>query len=85
MRTKTEDRKTKNGNADSELSSLPFFGFRFSYFVLTAFWRWLRAVSGDDAYERYAATLAGDEPCLSPGEFYRQRLERKYSRPCRCC
>ncbi len=52
------------------------------------FWCALRAVSGDDAYERYLAhwrARHGREPPLSRGEFYRARLERKWSRPQRCC
>lgn len=53
--------------------------------VMTAAWRWLRDVSGDAAYESYLAKHADTEPRLSPGEFYHQRMERKYSRPCRCC
>lgn len=51
-------------------------------------WEFVRTVSGDDAYECYIATRAESEPRLSPGEFYRQRLERKYNNkdsPARCC
>jgi len=50
-----------------------------------AVWGWLREVSGDDAYERYLAAGHADGGKLSRGEFYRQHLEQKYSRPCRCC
>ena len=56
--------------------------------VLASVWQWLREVSGDAAYERYLARDAGDPAPLSPGEFYRQRLERKYNNkdsPARCC
>lgn len=47
-------------------------------------WRFLRTVSGDDAYERYA-TRHPEGAVLTPGEFYAHRLEEKYSRPNRCC
>jgi len=47
----------------------------------------LRALSGDDAYERYlthhARAHAG--PALSRREFYREREERKWSGVSRCC
>ena len=99
-------RKTKLETGNSKLDTLrprmaffPIFVFRFSSFVFSALWRWLREVSGDDAYERYltravSARVTLSEPdgraegsasLLSPAEFYRERLERKYSRPCRCC
>ena len=45
---------------------------------------WLREVSEDAAYERYQARW-GTKSTLTAAEFYRERLERKYSRPCRCC
>lgn len=58
--------------------------------ALKGAWQWLRAVSGDDAYERYVAyqrrTGRGEVP--SRQDFYRQRLERKYNNkdsPARCC
>jgi len=48
---------------------------------------WLRALSGDDAYERYlthhARAHAG--PPLSRRVFYAQREERKWSGISRCC
>jgi len=47
----------------------------------------LRALSGDDAYERYlrhhAAAHAG--PALTRRAFYAQREERKWSGVSRCC
>lgn len=59
------------------------------------FWTLLREASGETAYERYlktarsvpAATDGSDSsrPILSPAAFYLERLEEKYSRPCRCC
>ncbi|HEY6516083.1 MAG TPA: YbdD/YjiX family protein [Steroidobacteraceae bacterium] len=48
---------------------------------------WLRALSGDDAYDRYlthhACAHAG--PPLSRRAFYREREERKWSGISRCC
>lgn len=57
---------------------------------LVASWRWLRQVSGDDAYERYLERRQreGDANILSREEFYCQRLERRYNNkdnPSRCC
>jgi uncharacterized short protein YbdD (DUF466 family) len=55
---------------------------------LTAFWRYLREVSGDDAYERYvahcAAHHAGEAP-MSPKEYFAERQRRKWSGVTRCC
>ncbi|HTA59029.1 MAG TPA: CstA-like transporter-associated (seleno)protein [Candidatus Baltobacteraceae bacterium] len=51
------------------------------------FWRGLRQWSGDSAYETYLA-CAERRPAkkpLSPTEFYVEQLNRKYSRPNRCC
>jgi hypothetical protein len=57
--------------------------------TLRALWRALREWSGDAAYERYllAFRRASNEKSapLSPAEFYVQQLERRYSRPSRCC
>jgi uncharacterized short protein YbdD (DUF466 family) len=51
-------------------------------------WGWLRAVSGDDAYERYrhhhAARHAG-EVLLSRRAFYEETQRRKWSGVSRCC
>ena len=66
---------------------------------MSSAWRWLREVSGDAAYERYLTRAAsarvtlsepdgrakGAPSLLTPAEFYRRRVEHKYSRPCRCC
>jgi uncharacterized short protein YbdD (DUF466 family) len=52
--------------------------------------RWLwdvaRQLLGDNAYDRYAQHVRarGGLP-LSPKEFYVSQLQRKYSRPSRCC
>jgi uncharacterized short protein YbdD (DUF466 family) len=58
--------------------------FRF----LRRFWRGLREWCGDSAYERYlrsAATQSGSCRALTAAEFYVEQLNRRYSRPNRCC
>jgi uncharacterized short protein YbdD (DUF466 family) len=55
--------------------------------VLRSVWRGLRHWSGDSAYETYlvcAARQRAQKP-LSAAEFYVEQLNRKYSRPNRCC
>lgn len=56
---------------------------------LGGFWRWLRQVSGDDAYERYLAhwraAHAGCGAPLTRAEFFRGEQDRKWSRIRRCC
>jgi len=50
-------------------------------------WQGVRQWSGDSAYETYAKCAArrlGRVP-LSREEFYVEQLNRKYSRPNRCC
>lgn len=51
--------------------------------------QFVRAVSGDDAYERYLERkqAEGARDLLSPREFYRQSLEHRYNSktPSRCC
>jgi len=52
------------------------------------FWRGLREWCGDAAYERYlrsAATRAETCQKLTAEEFYVEQLNRRYSRPNRCC
>jgi hypothetical protein len=52
------------------------------------FWRGVREWCGDAAYERYLRSPAAQrESCghLSAQEFYVQQLNRRYSRPNRCC
>ena len=56
--------------------------------VWRRWWDGLRAITGDDAYERYLAhrrTGHPDEATLDRGEFYRAELERRWSEPNRCC
>jgi uncharacterized short protein YbdD (DUF466 family) len=50
-------------------------------------WRGLREWCGDAAYERYqeSARRGGQSRVLSAQEFYVEQLNKKYSRPNRCC
>jgi len=55
---------------------------------LKAFWRLVRRLSGDDAYERYLAHLAEhhpDEPPLSKDAFFKQWQNNKWTGIKRCC
>lgn len=55
---------------------------------LRRFWRGLREWCGDSAYERYlrsAHTRSDSRDLLGPAEFYVEQLNRRYSRPNRCC
>ncbi|HMK86260.1 MAG TPA: YbdD/YjiX family protein [Steroidobacteraceae bacterium] len=55
---------------------------------LRSLWRWLRAATGDDAYERYRthqAQVHAHATPLSRREFYAERLRRKWSGINRCC
>lgn len=56
-------------------------------FALQSLWIGLRQWSGDAAYERYLECTArhGEATPLSESEFYVQQLNRRYSRPNRCC
>ena len=53
-----------------------------------AVWRYLREVSGDDAYERYlahhASRHAGETP-MTPKEYFAERQRQKWSGVTRCC
>lgn len=52
------------------------------------FWRGVREWCGDAAYESYLrskATRYGSCRRLSAAEFYVEQLNRRYSRPNRCC
>jgi uncharacterized short protein YbdD (DUF466 family) len=55
---------------------------------LRAAWRYVRAVSGDDAYERYlehhAAHHAG-EPVLTRKDYFSDRQRQKWTGVSRCC
>jgi uncharacterized short protein YbdD (DUF466 family) len=50
-------------------------------------WRGLREWSGDAAYDRYLyfARKSATQPPLTPAQFYVDQLNRRYSRPNRCC
>ncbi|HXJ07331.1 MAG TPA: CstA-like transporter-associated (seleno)protein [Candidatus Acidoferrum sp.] len=52
------------------------------------FWRGLREWCGDAAYDRYLRSKGRqDAECraLSAEEFYVEQINRRYSRPNRCC
>jgi uncharacterized short protein YbdD (DUF466 family) len=52
------------------------------------FWHGLREWCGDAAYESYLRSQAahcGSCRTLSQAEFYVEQLNRRYSRPSRCC
>lgn len=51
-------------------------------------WRVLRALLGDDAYERYLAHRRERHPgeaALDRGAFYLAELDRRWARINRCC
>ncbi len=54
---------------------------------LQHFWMGLRQWSGDAAYEHYleCAVRHRVSRILSESEFYVEQLNRRYSRPNRCC
>jgi len=55
---------------------------------LVTLWQLLRALSGDDAYERYCAHQAqqhAGQPLLSRRSFYLHSQQRKWSGVSRCC
>jgi uncharacterized short protein YbdD (DUF466 family) len=55
---------------------------------IAAGWSYLRAVSGDDAYERYlahhAAAHAGEAP-MSRKVYFTERQKQKWTGVTRCC
>lgn len=55
---------------------------------LRRFWRGFREWCGDAAYESYLGSKASQgssSRTLSQAEFYVDQLNRRYSRPNRCC
>jgi uncharacterized short protein YbdD (DUF466 family) len=55
---------------------------------LSAGWSYLRAVSGDDAYERYLAHHAAEHPGAPPmtrKAYFVERQQRKWTGVTRCC
>jgi hypothetical protein len=56
--------------------------------ILLRFWRGLREWCGDAAYETYLrskGTQSSASCKLTPAEFYVEQLNRRYSKPNRCC
>jgi uncharacterized short protein YbdD (DUF466 family) len=56
--------------------------------LLRRFWRGLREWCGDSAYESYLRsprTQSGACATLTRQQFYVEQLNRRYSRPNRCC
>lgn len=54
--------------------------------TLTALWEWWRGASGTHAYDAYLrhAEKQSAKP-LTAQQFYLDDIQRKYSRPNRCC
>jgi uncharacterized short protein YbdD (DUF466 family) len=51
-------------------------------------WRYLRQVTGDDAYERYLAHHRNEHPDAAPltrEQYFRKRQDEKWSKVSRCC
>ena len=51
-------------------------------------WVGIREWCGDNAYDRYVQAqrnMAEGPALLTPAEFYVEQLNRRYSRPNRCC
>lgn len=54
--------------------------------AIRALWSWLRAVSGDSAYESYVRRARPKGAALLSREaFYLETLRRRYSTIDRCC
>ena len=55
---------------------------------LMRLWRYLRQVTGDDAYERYVAHRKlehSGELTLTRRQFFKKRQDEKWSKVSRCC
>ena len=55
---------------------------------LKQIWRYLRQVSGDDAYERYLVHHRQAHPGEAPmtqEQYFRKRQDEKWSKVSRCC
>jgi uncharacterized short protein YbdD (DUF466 family) len=51
-------------------------------------WRFLRQISGDDAYERYLWHMARchpDQTAMSRTQHFAFQQQQKWNRPSRCC
>ena len=67
--------------------SLPVYG-SWSHRMTRRIWRGLREWCGDAAYESYLRSKGSQSAScrtLTPAEFYVEQLNRRYSRPNRCC
>jgi uncharacterized short protein YbdD (DUF466 family) len=54
----------------------------------TNVWMGIREWCGDNAYDRYVQAqrkMAEGSALLTPAQFYVEQLNRRYSRPNRCC
>lgn len=63
-------------------------GAKFAKRTFRRFWRGLREWCGDAAYERYLRAKGrqdAERGALSAEEFYVEQINRRYSRPNRCC
>jgi len=61
---------------------------KFAKRSLRSLWRGLREWCGDAAYERYLRAKSRQEAeqrTLTAEEFYVEQINRRYSRPNRCC
>ena len=61
---------------------------KFAKRSLRRFWRGLREWCGDAAYERYLGAKGrqgAEQRTLTAEEFYVEQINRRYSRPTRCC
>jgi uncharacterized short protein YbdD (DUF466 family) len=61
---------------------------KFAKQALRRFWRGLREWCGDAAYERYLGAKGRQDAelrTLTAEEFYVEQVNRRYSRPNRCC
>jgi uncharacterized short protein YbdD (DUF466 family) len=61
---------------------------KFAKHSFRRFWRGLREWCGDAAYERYLGAKGrqvAERRTLTAEEFYVEQINRRYSRPNRCC
>ena len=61
---------------------------KFAKRSLGLFWCGLREWCGDASYERYLRAKGrqiAEQRTLTPEEFYVEQINRRYSRPNRCC
>ena len=56
--------------------------------IVSSVWRGIRDWCGDSAYERYLSATRrrhSENLPLTKEQFYIEQLDRRYSRPSRCC